>query len=400
MRRQVAAGVLWFLSSLVVVGHLLLIIGRTGGGDDPLAPWSGIGIDVALVLFASVGAFLIRRQAGHRIGWLFLASALFFELSIGGFDYARFFLAHGQTGLGTWAAWLANVDYLPTALIVVYLPLLFPDGQPPGSRWWLVGLAAAAGALLATVGTAITPEVIPLGPSIANPTGIAGARPTGQALVWLGYALLTPGLLGAAASTVVRYRRASDEGRQQIRWFGTAAITLSLGFILSVTGVDPATNRVTPLGTLGEAAAIVGLMALPIAAGIAIVRYRLYQIDVILNRTLVYVPLIAIIGGLYAASVSLFQRLFIAATGQTSDAAIVLSTLILASFFTPIRRSVEGFVDRRFRTPGVLAAAGTAPEANVDSDAVTTELMRLSARVQALERRVQAGETTSASKHH
>ncbi len=151
-------------------------------------------------------------------------------------------------------------------------------------------------------------------------------------------------------AVVVRYRRGTPMERQQGRWF-VAAVALA-ALPLSVSFTPPFGGPATLL------IASFGLLLVPVAVGIAVTRYRLYEIDRLINRTLVYVPLTALVAGLYAGIVALLQRVFQSVTGDTSDAAIVISTLILASVFTPMRKWLEGIVDRRFKAaPATVAPA-------------------------------------------
>lgn len=160
-------------------------------------------------------------------------------------------------------------------------------------------------------------------------------------------------------AVVVRYRRGTPVERQQARWFVAAVALAALPFSLSF--VRPFGGPVTLL------IASIGLMLVPISVGIAVTRYRLYEIDRLISRTLVYVPLTAIVAGLYAAVVALLQRVFQSVTGDRSDAAIVISTLILASVFTPLRKWLEGIVERRFKP--AAPAQGPAEAADVNPDA-------------------------------
>jgi len=175
-----------------------------------------------------------------------------------------------------------------------------------------------------------------------NPLGIDALPPIVAALpdVTVGAGLITITALSVAA-VIARYRHGTPVERQQTRWFvvavGLAALPLMLSFLPGLGG--PVTLLIASFG----------LLLVPIAVGIAVTRYRLYEIDRLINRTLVYVPLTAIVAGLYAGVVALLQRVFQSVTGDRSDAAIVISTLILASVFTPLRKWLEGIVDRRFK---------------------------------------------------
>ncbi|HLQ48656.1 MAG TPA: hypothetical protein VK233_06750, partial [Candidatus Dormibacteraeota bacterium] len=186
-------------------------------------------------------------------------------------------------------------------------------------------------------------------PSIANPFGL---EPLGAALR-AGQALLVPAValaaIACAAAPISRFRSAPPEERQQLKWFAFAAGLLVIALLTNIA--------------LGDATFVllsVSLALVPIAIGVAILRYRLYEIDVIINRTLVWVPLTGILGGLYAGLVALLQRAFVNVTGDRSDAAIIITTLVLAGSFTPIRRVLDTIVDRRFRSPATVRP-GEAP---------------------------------------
>jgi hypothetical protein len=176
-----------------------------------------------------------------------------------------------------------------------------------------------------------------------NPLGIDGLP---AALGDAAYLVVSVGILAmtglGVAAVVARYRRGSPVERQQQRWFLAAVLVAALPLALSLL---PGTGGATAGFVAG-----LGLLLVPIAVGIAVTRYRLYEIDHLINRTLVYVPLTALLAGLYAATVALLQRVFQAVTGDTSDAAIIISTLILASVFTPVRKWLEGIVERRFKS--------------------------------------------------
>jgi len=143
----------------------------------------------------------------------------------------------------------------------------------------------------------------------------------------------------AVASLAVRYIRSSSEARHQLKWFLYAGVLVAVVLPISLVAAD----------TWSAILALLTLGLVPVAVVIAVLRYRLYEIDTLINRTLVYVPLVGIVAGIYAGSVALLQRLFVAVTGNTSDAAAVISALALAAVFTPIRNAIQSSVDRRFK---------------------------------------------------
>jgi hypothetical protein len=147
-------------------------------------------------------------------------------------------------------------------------------------------------------------------------------------------------------SVILRFRSANGQERQQIKWFAYAAGLAIVQFALTIVIAFVPTSVPQDVADI---LLVLSVAAFPIAAGIAILRYRLYDIDLLINRTLVYVPLTAILAGVYSASIALFQKLFVAVTQEQSDAAVVITTLILASSFTPIKNGLQGAVDKRFK---------------------------------------------------
>ena len=179
-------------------------------------------------------------------------------------------------------------------------------------------------------------------------------RPVLDIINATGLVVMVFGATLATISMVLRYRRSASVERAQLRWIAAAVVVLALGgipFVVARYGLQVDYNQ----GQLLLSIALVAGCFLPIAAAVAILRHRLYDIDLILRRAFVYIPLTALLGGLYAAGVALFQRIFVAATGDTSDAAIVFATLVLAGMFTPARNWLQTFVDRRFKPEGDAA---------------------------------------------
>ena len=295
---------------------------------------------VSFAAFALVGTILLE-QAAHPIGWICLAIGLGGAVTGLGQGYVLFVDAHPGTA-GAEVAAIAEVfiGFPATALVFTFLPLLFPDGRLPSPRWRVVAWLAVVDIVLFVVDLGLTETG--LFSSRPNPIGIIPAGPITDALnVALGLFTIVAGSLCASA-LLVRYRHAGPDVRQQLKWVVAAVAVFAIALVASIL--------LPPLDTF-----VLTLPLLPLAVGIAILRYRLYDIDVLIRRAMVYVPLTAALGGLYAASVALFQRLFVVLTGDRSDAAIVITTLILAAVFTPARRALETAVDRRFKP------AATAP---------------------------------------
>jgi len=225
----------------------------------------------------------------------------------------------------------------------------FPDGHSLSRRWSSGPLLATIGSVLVIVSIGLSPVGLVWYPSLPNLFSLPAAyAPLLTVIAGMGLVLAVIGVVIATSSIAVRYRHSHDEERAQIRWIAIAVLLIAsagLPFLIARYALNMDYQT-------GEAMLAIALAAgcfLPIAAAIAITRYRLYNIDSLINRALVYIPLTGILGGLYAAGVALFQRIFVTLTGDKSDAAIVLATLVLASLFTPIKNSLQSFVDKRFK---------------------------------------------------
>lgn len=326
----------------------------------------------AFLVFASVGAVLVWRQPRNAVGWTLLVVALAAVIQGGIGAYAAA-VAKGQDLPGaTFAAWVDSWIWgVSVGAAVVVLPLVFPDGRPlPDRRIRRFARAMVGLFALGPLFYMFAPGPFPAVPSISNPLGIALLEPIEEVGRTLFPLLGVIPIAACAAIPAVRYRRAGPDERRQIKWFAFAAIVLAVVLIVNLL-LDDAL----------EVVLAVCISFVPLAIGFAVLRYRLYDIDLIINRTLVWVPLTAVLGGLYAASVALLQRVFVNLTGDRSDAAIVISTLILAGLFTPARRTLDTIVDRRFRVEGRTRASE--PGADVPQDGA-----ELDQRIETISRRV------------
>ena len=315
---------------------------------------------VALV-FPAMGALILSRRPGHRIGWLFLMTA---SLSVAGLGAAyalyTFTIAPGALPGGAWAAWIASWAWTPFLAMPTLLVLLFPDGRAPSPRWgvlarligwWLVGL---------TVLAALLPG--PMDPFPAqNPLGLgalAALRPVADALiavVMVGFAPL------CLAGLVWRWRHAQGDERAQLKWFVTAAVVALAGGLL---------GGFLPIPVLaGDALWLAGLSCLPVAAAVAIIKYRLYDIDVLIERSIVYGLLTAVVVSGYVAIVAVLG-------GWLSQfAASLVATGVTAVAFQPLRERLQRRIDRllygdRADPYGALATLGARLESTVPIAAV------------------------------
>jgi hypothetical protein len=342
----------WLAWSLCVLGVALaaassilaLLNGRTLA--EIFMAWgpSILSLATLTVSFSVVGALIASHRPENPIGWIFLAVGFLQGFLSTADQYAIYALLTnpGSLPLGGEASWLGQWIWAPgLGLILVFLPLLFPDGHPPSPRWRPVGWLGGLSIGLAVVSSAILlwPE---RGPALV--TGDENPSHVVQVLVvFVALPLMLLAGVGAVISLFVRFHRARGDERQQIKWFASAA-ALTLVWIL-VFGQS--TLRGLP-GVIVDLSALLVVPSIPIATGIAILRYRLYDIDRIINRTLVYGSLTVTLVALYFGGIVVLQRLFVTLTGQQSTLAVVASTLLIAALFTPLRRRIQGFIDRRF----------------------------------------------------
>jgi hypothetical protein len=360
MSIRTAAWIAWSLCLLcVALATASLILGLLNGrtlGEIFIS--EGIATFATLtVSFSVVGALVASHRPENPIGLIFLAAALFYGLLIAGEEYAIYALLTnpGSLPLGAELSWLVTWIWAPgLGLLLVFLPLLFPDGHLPSRRWrwvvWLGGLSIGLICVLTSI--VLWPE---RGPALVRPGGLAGEVEEWRSgvLDWLELKLAVPMMLvaglGAVSSLLVRFRRARGDERQQIKWFASAA---ALTFVWILVFAVVFGELLSAGGRLPEVTdALSGLLVLPsipIATGIAILRYRLYDIDRIIHRTLVYGSLTTMLAAVYLGSVVLLQYIFRALTSQGSTFAVVASTLVIAALFNPLRRGIQSFIDRHF----------------------------------------------------
>jgi uncharacterized membrane protein YhdT len=299
------------------------------------------------VFFSTMGAIVASRRSENRVGWLLGLYGLAQSISHFSGQYAIYALLAQPASFpaGEAMAWVSS--WLVPIIIgfSVFFILLFPTGGLPSRRWrWVTWLTVAFVLVGVILGAFSSGPVEGLGP-IRNPLGIEGFSNVYNSIL---FTMVATFLLVAAASSVfMRLRRAKGVERQQIKWFAYAAAATVIGLFLAYvipTVID------TPLWfeRASYAVLIAVIPAIPISIGIAILRYRLYDIDIIINRTLVYGSLTVTLVALYFGGIVVLQRVFVVLTGQQSTLAVVASTLLIAALFTPLRRRIQSFIDRRF----------------------------------------------------
>jgi hypothetical protein len=305
--------------------------------------------------FPLVGALIASRRPKNAVGWLCLAVGLLWSLS-GVFDYYGYYGAAtpGSVPFPVVMAGISDWIWVPAVgLLGTYVLLLFPDGRLPSRRWRPLAWLSGAVLLLLSLGVMLTPGSLDNLGGVRNPFGIEGAD-------WLtvgAYALLPLlpfCMLASALSLVLRYRRSGGEERHQIKWIAFAASVVVVVYAIAMIAsfVFPEESWTTAGSVwwlnLLTYAVLSSFTLVPIAVGIAVLKYRLYEIDLIINRALVYGSLTVMLVALYLGGIVLLQRGFVAFTGQRSTLAVVASTLIIAALFTPLKRRIQGFMDRSF----------------------------------------------------
>ena len=358
------------------------------------SPVSGLAGAAIATAYGTVGLLLVLRRPHFVIAWLFLLIGV-----VGGMS--NYIWGYVGLGLTTGSApgpipvvgyaWLNNVLTYPIwVALALLLILLFPDGRPIDRRWRRVVIAAIAVCAVLGVCLAIEPGQMRLFP-LDNPLP---APETAGPIVGLviPVALVGVCVVGALAmwSLNVRYRLADPTERRQLKWFAWGSVLTLVGGAVLVVGALAVTEPGSRLIDLSWVIFAVASTTLPIAAVIAILRDRLYDIDLLINRTFVFGFLTAILAGLYSALIRLFNAVFVGMTGESNEFALVLTTLILATTFTPIKKRLEEIAERRL-TPARAGAAETATAAAAPLDPpapATLDLDELDRRMEAIARRV------------
>jgi hypothetical protein len=336
---RVAWGI-WALTVLAMVPTLLL-----AALNEPTSSLrDAVLISLVILAFSTVGALIGARRPENSIGRLFLSGAFLWILGESALEYGVYalFTAPGAFPAGAWMAWFGTwLRMIGWFLIVVFLLLLFPTGNLPSPRWrpilWVA--VGCVGFFTLVIWLSPVSQELRLA-SVRNPLGLdLEIMNSLDDVLYLALPLL---LAFSGAAVIVRFRRSRGEERQQIKWFAYAVAVMvfmfASWFSLALAGLVPPDALMW----------IVPLLGLPVAVGIAILKYRLYDIDLIINRTLVYGSLTATLALFYAGCVFSLQYAFRALTGQESQLAVVASTLAIAALFGPLRRRVQGFIDRRF----------------------------------------------------
>ncbi len=340
------AGSLWILTLIFIVCVLIVMYANERISSLFL---DGTGVfALGVCTLATVGVILAIHRPGNPIGWIFLVAALS-QVVVGTSDEYAIYIIKTAPGtlpkltllfwVGSWA-WVLSF-LLPTTFGI----LLFPTGRLPSQRWRPFAWCVASCLTIFVVAEMFNPQLQDIDadhPAFSNPVGIQALGDTFE-YVLTGFTILVwPVLLiGSVLSIFARFRQATGRERQQIKWFAFAAAIPIVGLVIELVLFS-----FTHTG-IGIPFYILGIAILPVAIGIAILRYNLYDIDRIINRSLVYGSLTVLLLLSFIGSVILFQFLLDPVTGG-NDLAVAGSTLLIAALFRPIRNSVQHFVDRRF----------------------------------------------------
>jgi hypothetical protein len=334
---------------------------------------------IAFLAFSTVGALVASHHPENAIGWLFCAVGIFLGIGFTAQSYADYVLVvrPGSLPGGQIAIWSLSWTGPVLSAAPTFLLLLFPDGRLPSRRWRPAAWLAVGATVMSVVGLAFRPGTLDEDyPSVTNPFGIEGR--TGDVLDLIGSAgigLATAALLLSLVSMILRFLRSSGDERQQLKWITYVGGVMVAAFL--VTEVIPGEGLIADLVW---ATGFVALVGLPIAAGVAILKYRLYDIDIVINRTLVYGVLTALLVAVYVGCVVSLQFMFRALAGGESQLAVVASTLAIAALFNPLHRRVQAVVDRRFYrrkydAAKTLEAFSAKLRDETDLDALSDELV-------------------------
>ena len=364
MRRLAAASWLaWLLAalSLAMYAAAFVFAFLALGVADPVKPVSigdigGLLIYLPLLAFPIVGALIASKRPRNAIGWICLVSGMFwmaFALGDGSNAY-ELASAGAVTSSVTLDALTQAIWVVPVGLLGVYTLLLFPDGRLPSRRWRPFAWFAGATMALIQITFVFTPGHLEGHPGVRNPFGLE-QFPWLKLVAVLVVLLLPLCILISAFSLALRYRRSGAEVREQIKWLAFAALIVGVTYlsvlvlgILFVSTLVSGGEKTPVWYSLLLSFMLMSFAGVPIAISFAVLRYRLYDIDVVINRALVYGPLTVMLALIYFGGVVGTQAILRALTGQDSTLAVVASTLLIAALFNPLRRRIQSFIDRRF----------------------------------------------------
>jgi hypothetical protein len=394
MNSRAASWLAWSLAGLSVAMFLasipLLVLAQAAhvpGSWGANLTVGGLVVSVPFLAFPLVGALISFRRPHNPVGWICLADGLLWMFLAMSDYYGVYGVASpGSVPFPVVVAGINNWLWVPAVgLLGTYLLLLFPDGRLPTRRWRPLAWLSGAVVVLVSVGVMLDPGPLQNLGDVRNPFGLEGQH-WGATTGYVVLPLLPLCMLASALSLVLRYRRSRGEVRQQIKWIAFAASVVVIVYLITMVASIVIPSETWFAGNLPvwldllQYAALLSLTAIPIAVGIGILRYRLYDIDLLINRALVYGSLTAALVAVYIGGVVSLQYAFRALTGQGSTLAVVASTLAIAALFNPLRRRVQELVDRRFYrrkydAAKTLKAFSAKLRDEIDLDALNAELV-------------------------
>jgi len=367
--------VAWSMLAVFAVGYLAVPL-SFANGNVQREPGFYLALTVAFTAFMVVGAVIVAHRPGNALGWIFSAIGLLSSAGVLAMEYAEYaYLTRpGSLPAAALAAWF-SWWWLPIlGLIFVFTPLLFPTGRLPSPHWRPVAVTGALAITAVAVLGAVQPTLKLQNEEVylPNPVGLAGAPdPEDGALGAVLLGVLVACMVASVVSVVLRFRRSSGVERQQLKWFTYAAALMLVANVVTFT--------VLPEGVASDVLFGLSIAFVPIAAGVAILRHRLYDIDRLINRTLVYATLTAVLGTVYAGAV-LVLGLVGGVGGELPSWAVAGATLAVATLFQPARRRIQAVVDRRFNrrrydAARTVEAFSARLRDEVDLDTLSAELL-------------------------
>jgi len=378
LRRIPESWIVWTIVGVIVaIDAAAILLGTLDRDVQSLT--ATVMFSVTTIGFASLGTLIVWRHRAHSIGWLFIAVALFFSLCHNlAQNYAVYTLVvdPGSLPAGTAAFWLAStaLDSISLGAMLLLL-LLFPAGWPLTPRW----RPAVGAAILATLlgvargGAEFTGE--PPLRSVHNPLALHGSWATvADVMQAAAVPLTTVAFVAGIASMVLRFRRSAGVERQQVKWVVAGVLIWAMLFAVS------AALSAAGLTAFEGVPFALSIVLFPVVMALAILRYRLYDIDLVIRRTLVYTCLVAVLGAIYLGGIALLGSLSLSATGQSGGVAVTVTTLVVALAFQPLRRRIQRAIDRRFSRRTVdaetaLRAFSGRLREEVDLDALCGDLL-------------------------
>jgi hypothetical protein len=341
---------------LVWAGWLVaLVLIPTGAGSiaakpgDIVIPAANLSATIASLTLVTSGAVLVTRLVRHPIGWLLWLGGVLLALAFGGVAVATAMVNAGVPG-AVWVVWLTALAWVPgTVIVTLFVPLVFPTGRLPSPRWRMLVVVVVLAVVESTFYNAVHPfDLDGAPPSLVNPLTLGGRFE--DLFVFLDRASALAGIVClplVAASLVVRFRRSVGTERAQLKWFAAAAAPIGPAYAVGLLTGSATTEPAITIGNIAFLIVFVGLSLLPVAIGIAVLRYRLYEIDRIISRTISYALVTAVLVIVFGAAIVFLQEVLAPFTGGNTIA-VAVSTLLAATLFQPLRRRVQVAVDRRF----------------------------------------------------